>query len=171
MLKFGILPEVRSVDRVRRLGRSLGRLWVCKDWGSGFLSNLVYQRSRESRHVKMAGMSDASREAAFVAFEAEFSRNGSVFTKSCCVQLFFQEALLWNPAFLQLSETWRPYSFTACLCHEAWRNPQARTCQAIQMHLGNFMGKLNSVQTISEFRILFFFRVTYLDRSALWNET
>ena len=55
MLKFGILPEVRSVDRVRRLGRSLGRLWVCKDWGSGFLPNLVDQRSRESRHVKMAG--------------------------------------------------------------------------------------------------------------------
>ena len=75
--------------------------------------------------------------------------------KSCCVNLFFQEALLLNPAFLQLSETRRPYSFIAYLCLEAWRNPRARTCQAIQMDLGNFMGKLYSVQTISEFRISF----------------
>ena len=75
--------------------------------------------------------------------------------KSCCVQQFFQEALFLNPAFLQLSETRRPDSFIACLCLEARRNPRARTCQAIQTDLGNFMGKLNSVQTISEFRISF----------------
>ena len=33
-------------------------------------------RGPKVKRVKMAGMSDASREAAFVAFEAEFSRNG-----------------------------------------------------------------------------------------------
>ena len=94
----------------------------------------------------MAGISDASREAAFMAFEAEFSRNGYLFTKSCCVKLFFQEALLVNPAFSQLSGTQMPYLSIACLCLEAWRNPRARTCQDIQADLGNFMGKLNSVR-------------------------
>ena len=37
---------------------------------------VFFQISWTKGQVKMAGMSDASREAAFVAFEAEFSRNG-----------------------------------------------------------------------------------------------
>ena len=86
------------------------------------------------------------------------------------MQLFFQEALLLNPAFYSFQKPEGLIRLLRAFALKPGETPRARTCQVIQTDMGNSMGKLNSVQTISEFRISFF-QLAYLDRNALWNET
>ena len=75
---MAFLPEVASDDRERGLGRLPGKCLSVQNSKQRFSSGTPLSRGKDEEKNKMAAnvVADAAREAAFMAFEAEFTRNG-----------------------------------------------------------------------------------------------
>ena len=67
--KFWVLPEVTTKNRARNWVGCQGKRRFHEITASGFSPEVCCER-------KMAAVQEASREAAFEAFRAEFTRNG-----------------------------------------------------------------------------------------------
>ena len=74
---------------------------MCKILSSGFLLGLL---DVENTKMAVTVVADATREAAFTFFKAEFTTNGRLLQNSVVWSYFMPGALFGNPAFSQISD-------------------------------------------------------------------
>ena len=139
---LAFLPEVASVDWEMGLGWLPGKNWVCKILSNGFLLGLL-----DVKNTKMA--------VTFLTFT--FSKPNLPQMVGCCkIRLcevtLCQELCLEILHFhrFQISEVLTRFLHAFVLKPgEIWQ----RLYQALQMALGNFVGKFINFRVIKEFRV------------------
>lgn len=153
---LAFLPEVALDDWERELGRLPGKCLSVQNSKQRFSSGTpgVVEKTRKKTRWRQMLWPMLHGKLQSWLLKPSLQGMGRLMENSVAWSYFMPAALLGNPVFSQISDSWRPHSPLARFCVEARRNPWPRPCQALQTTLGNFVGRLINFGMIKEFRSL-----------------